>query len=210
MKLTVASMPDGDPWIGVDLDGTLAEYDGWLGDTVIGEPIKAMVDRVRDWIHQGIEVRIFTARAHNMSTAARRAIENWCALHIGHVLQITCTKDALMMALYDDKAYHVVENTGEVLSKAIARITAATNNDANSDAINDAKRDVANKTARLGRQRQAKKQLSERTKNKRDPQYQRRSADMTKRIADTQIDRANSEQKLKHLRGDKKRPIRFK
>jgi hypothetical protein len=27
-------------WIGVDLDGTLAHYDGWKGIDHIGEPIK--------------------------------------------------------------------------------------------------------------------------------------------------------------------------
>ena len=209
MRLIVASMPDGAPWIGVDLDGTLARYDGWKGDTIIGDPIPEMVERVRQWLREGKEVRIFTARAHNMSVEARLAIEAWCAKHIGHVLPITCTKDALMQEIWDDKAVHVEENTGTVLGKVLNRITAASN-DAKTDAINDAKRDVDNKSQRLGRQRAAKKQLTDTTQNKRSPDYQRRAAQMTKRIADTQVDRANSEEKLKHLRGDKKRPIRFK
>ena len=29
----------GDKWIGVDLDGTLAEWDGWHGHQHVGEPI---------------------------------------------------------------------------------------------------------------------------------------------------------------------------
>jgi len=38
---------NGRPWIGVDLDGTLAHYDGWKGPTHIGAPIHKMVQRVR-------------------------------------------------------------------------------------------------------------------------------------------------------------------
>ena len=34
-------------WIGVDLDGTLAMYDGWVGVSHIGEPVPAMLQRVR-------------------------------------------------------------------------------------------------------------------------------------------------------------------
>src|SRR6185503_6355526 len=40
-------------WIGVDLDGTLAEYDSWKGINYIGEPIPLMVSRVREWVCSG-------------------------------------------------------------------------------------------------------------------------------------------------------------
>lgn len=40
-------------WIGVDLDGTLAHYDGWKGADHIGEPIPAMVERVKQWLSEG-------------------------------------------------------------------------------------------------------------------------------------------------------------
>lgn len=49
-------------WIGVDLDGTLAHYDYWRGFDHIGEPIPLMADRVKQWLADGIEVRIVTAR----------------------------------------------------------------------------------------------------------------------------------------------------
>ena len=39
-------------WIGVDLDGTLAEYLGWQGMGHIGEPIAPMVERVKAWLAQ--------------------------------------------------------------------------------------------------------------------------------------------------------------
>ena len=48
-------------WIGVDLDGTLAKYGSWNGGQ-IGDPIPLMVERVKQWIAEGVEVRIFTAR----------------------------------------------------------------------------------------------------------------------------------------------------
>ena len=49
-------------WIGVDLDGTLAHYDGWKGVDHIGDPVPKMLMRVLDWRRQGLAVRIFTAR----------------------------------------------------------------------------------------------------------------------------------------------------
>lgn len=102
------------PWIGVDLDGTLAVYEGWKGETSIGEPVPAMVKRVRTWLAEGIEVRIVTARA-----AASRGeitfIERWCILHIGRILPVTDRKDFNMMALWDDRAVAVEKNTGRIL-----------------------------------------------------------------------------------------------
>lgn len=120
-------------WIGVDLDGTLAHYDGWQGEDHIGEPIAPMLARVKDWINDGIEVRIFTARAYNDSTAwdnraldasgmcpepmnrkeAIKVVENWCLLHIGKILPVTCTKDFQMIQLWDDRCIQVVSNTGQ-------------------------------------------------------------------------------------------------
>lgn len=32
-------------WIAVDLDGTLAEYDGWKGSAHIGNPVPKMVEK---------------------------------------------------------------------------------------------------------------------------------------------------------------------
>lgn len=49
-------------WIGVDLDGTLAIWKGHFDVLAIGDPIPAMVDRVKAWIAAGQDVRIFTAR----------------------------------------------------------------------------------------------------------------------------------------------------
>ena len=109
-------------WIGVDLDGTLAHYAGWVDELHIGAPVPPMVARVKEWLSQGREVRIFTARvtegALNLDgtrrevSHVRMAIEDWCELHIGVRLPVTNVKDYSMAELWDDRAVQVVPNTG--------------------------------------------------------------------------------------------------
>lgn len=98
-------------WIGVDLDGTLAEYGGWQGPDSIGKPIPLMLGRVKKWLERGEEVRIFTARAS--LPAQIEPVERWCRKHIGVVLPVTCMKDSGMIELWDDRAIQVIPNTGE-------------------------------------------------------------------------------------------------
>lgn len=100
-------------WIGVDLDGTLAHYAGWVGSDHIGEPIAAMVDRVKGWLANGREVRIFTARAYNAKATDITIIEDWAERHIGQRLPVTCTKDYGMIELWDDRAVRVMPNEGK-------------------------------------------------------------------------------------------------
>ncbi len=109
-------------WIGVDLDATLAHYDTFEGPAVIGEPIPAMLDRVKAWRAQGIEVRIVTARAATENNPwpeqvapALEAIEAWCLKHVGEVLPITASKDYAMIELWDDRVVQVEPNTGRML-----------------------------------------------------------------------------------------------
>jgi len=112
-------------WIGVDLDGTLARYDGWRGEDHIGEPLAPMVDHVRKLLLEGNEVRIFTARASSHGrTIERRAqninlIQNWCMEHIGVCLPVTSDKDFGMIMLYDDRATQVEFNTGRILTPVL-------------------------------------------------------------------------------------------
>lgn len=49
-------------WIAVDFDGTLAHYDHWRGPAALGAPVAPMVERVKRWLAEGREVRVFTAR----------------------------------------------------------------------------------------------------------------------------------------------------
>jgi len=107
-------------WIGVDLDGTLAEYNGWVSPTYIGPPIHKMVNRVKQWLDEGRDVRIFTARASLISAMENNAdiqdihdaIHRWCRRWIGQIIPITCEKDMHMEELWDDRCVQVVLNTG--------------------------------------------------------------------------------------------------
>jgi hypothetical protein len=111
-------------WIGVDLDGTLAKYDEWVDPLHVGEPIAPMVQRVKDWISSGIEVRIFTARVgtqkdNRVIPDVIKAIEDWCELHIGQKLPVTNMKDFGLIELWDDRAVRVKKNTGKIDSYGI-------------------------------------------------------------------------------------------
>jgi len=109
-------------WIGVDLDGTLAHYDHWRGIEHIGEPIPAMLERVKQWLADGVDVRIFTARVGDYRYEASRAyvaIEDWCEKHLGEILPITCEKDLKMFQLWDDRCVCVERNTGKILGQNV-------------------------------------------------------------------------------------------
>lgn len=97
----------GGGWIGVDLDGTLAHYDHYRGENHVGAPVDAMVKRVRKWVDEGRDVRLFTARKPHP------AIRRWMKEHLGVVLPITNTKDPHMQCLYDDRVVQVKRNAGE-------------------------------------------------------------------------------------------------
>lgn len=122
-------------WIGVDLDGTLATYGGYLGPNHIGAPIPAMVERVKRWLAAGTQVKIFTARVDGGTAAinlgnpnghefeniekVKEPIRAWCREHLGQELEITNTKDFGMVVLYDDRAVQVEMNTGRILGKEL-------------------------------------------------------------------------------------------
>lgn len=126
-------------WVGVDLDGTLAHYDGWVSSSHVGEPVPAMLQRVKLWLAAGEEVRIFTARIHPIdgcvmpgemlmfqpatprdrdAVLALRAIQDWCLAWLGVVLPVTNVKDYGMKELYDDRCVQVELNTGKLIGKS--------------------------------------------------------------------------------------------
>lgn len=105
-------------WIGVDFDGTLAHYDHWQGGFTFGKPVKAMVEKVKQALEAGYDVKIMTARVSeptaNINLEVRRAIEKWLVEEAGlPVLEITCIKDYKMIELWDDRSVRVIANTGE-------------------------------------------------------------------------------------------------
>jgi len=105
----------GSPWIGVDLDGTLARDLGSTRGDEIGSPIEPMLVRVQKWIAEGRTVKIFTARASSPRQVV--AIKEWlfsCGLPD---LEVTNVKDQRMIELWDDRCVQVTTNLGEPIGK---------------------------------------------------------------------------------------------
>jgi hypothetical protein len=86
-----------------------------------------MVQRVRQFLREGWDVRIFTARVYQDGTPesaaaaalAREAIEVWCERHVGRRLPVTNLKDTRMVELWDDRAVQVEPNTGRILGRSL-------------------------------------------------------------------------------------------
>lgn len=102
-------------WIGVDLDGTLAHHEGFTAGK-IGAPVPRMLARVKRWLAEGIEIRIFTARIadpdRRVQAKVVEDIDAWCLEHIGQRLRVTNVKDFSLVELWDDRAVQVEKNTG--------------------------------------------------------------------------------------------------
>ena len=119
-------------WYAVDLDSTLAvsESHGMPSDGSIGEPVAAVVERVKELLAQGQIVRIFTARVWPRHTDQElkytqrylQALEQefqireWSRQLFGQTLEVTCIKDPGVLEIWDDKARQVEPNTGRFLS----------------------------------------------------------------------------------------------
>ena len=107
-------------WIGVDIDGTLAKYEGWKGWDHIGDPIPETVKKVNTWLNKGIKVCIFTARTSEVSRARnnitfeqmKEVIDNWCEKNLGFKLPIKKEKDCWMLGAIDDSIVQMDKNTG--------------------------------------------------------------------------------------------------
>ncbi len=103
------------PWVGVDLDGTLAIWDNRSSLDRIGPPIPAMLSYVQRMVDNGVRVKIFTARAGDPDQIPK--IEKWLTKNGLPGLEITNVKDYYMEHLYDDRAVQVEQNTGRIISK---------------------------------------------------------------------------------------------
>lgn len=95
------------------LTGRSLNTAGWKGAEHVGAPIAVMVARVKTWLAEGKDVRVFTARAND--TDCHALIQAWCLEHLGQTLAITATKDYGMVELWDDRCVQVVPNTGLTL-----------------------------------------------------------------------------------------------
>lgn len=108
-------------WIGVDFDGTLAHYES-KQFPALGNPVLAMVSRVKAWHAQGIEVRIVTARVglrrpDNERIEQTLLIQEWCQKHLGFKPRVVCDKDFDMAVLFDDRCIQVEKNTGRLIGE---------------------------------------------------------------------------------------------
>jgi hypothetical protein len=107
------SLPTG--WIGVDLDGTLAYDSPGASAFEIGDPVPAMLERVRVMLDRKMRVKIFTARASDTEQLA--IIRKWLAKQGLPELEITNIKDYNMIRLYDDRCVQVETNTGRLITE---------------------------------------------------------------------------------------------
>lgn len=103
-------------WIGVDLDGTFAHYEKWVSIYHVGEPVPAMLERVKRWRAAGQKVKIFTARVDDGNPTTLKVIQDWSLKHVGEVLPVTNIKDSQMTELWDDRAITVEKNTGRIIA----------------------------------------------------------------------------------------------
>lgn len=111
------SLGSNEKWIGVDFDGTLAEYHGYHNILEPGKPIPDMVKRVQEWIKAGTKVKIMTARVCSLQPKSkieeqRKIITAWCEKYLEITLECTSEKDFNMIELWDNRAVGVIENTG--------------------------------------------------------------------------------------------------
>ena len=106
-------------WIGVDLDGTLAEYYGPAPG--IGPAVPAMVERIKQHLADGERVKIFTARATGSQKEVRE-VSDWSLEVFGERLEVTCQKDYGMILFYDDRARQVITNSGEIVGEEVRRL----------------------------------------------------------------------------------------
>ena len=97
--------PKDGPWIGVDLDGTLAKHDLWISKHHIGKPVPQMMKRVKMWIDRGIRVKIVTARASEADGIP--PVKSWLKKQGLPELEVTNQKDFSMIELWDDRAVQV-------------------------------------------------------------------------------------------------------
>jgi hypothetical protein len=107
-------------WIGVDLDGTLAEESrDNFHPYRIGKPIPKMLQFTKELIAAGETVKIFTARVSVTKEDHKQkiitAIQDWLEIWGLPRLEVTNIKSQGLKVLFDDRAYHVIPNTGLIV-----------------------------------------------------------------------------------------------
>lgn len=97
-----------------DFDATLAHYEsGWAAQGILGKPIPLTLERVKQKLQEGVEVRIFTARVYGSDCEKNtKSIQDWTQEYLGVRLPVTCMKDWDTLEIWDDRARSFEYNTG--------------------------------------------------------------------------------------------------
>lgn len=100
--------------IAVDLDGTLAQYDGWKGIDHIGPVIPEVANAMERAQAEGAEVHLFTARVSDPEDAAEahQVISKWAEENNFNFASITAVKHKFFTEFWDDRAIQVIKNQG--------------------------------------------------------------------------------------------------
>lgn len=100
--------------IAVDLDGTLAQYDGWKGIGHIGCVIPEVANAMERAQAEGAEVHLFTARVSDPEDAAEahQVISKWAEANHFSFASITAVKHKFFTEFWDDRAIQVIKNEG--------------------------------------------------------------------------------------------------
>ena len=105
-------------WLAVDLDGTLAIYDGWKGEEHIGDIIEPVAEKIKERVAEGWKVAIFTARVSsilsNEVSHATNVIWKWIDDNdmSQYISGITAVKGKHFIEFWDDRAIAVEKNKG--------------------------------------------------------------------------------------------------
>ena len=105
-------------WLAVDLDGTLAIYDGWKGEEHIGDIIEPVAEKIKERVAEGWKVAIFTARVSsrlsNEVSHATSVIWKWIDDNdmSQYISGITAVKGKHFIEFWDDRAIAVEKNQG--------------------------------------------------------------------------------------------------
>ncbi len=70
--------------VAIDLDGTLAKYDGWKGIEVVGDPVKKAVAFTQELKKRGHYIIIHTARLCKLNAKngkAHKVVRQWLIKH---------------------------------------------------------------------------------------------------------------------------------
>lgn len=113
MKQDTHGSTQWEPTIGVDLDGTLAEYHGWKGETHIGKPIVGMVEHILKAKAEGKKIFIFSARCTDERNA--QIIRDWMYENEIPFDGVTNVKMKEFVEIWDDRARQVPRNSGTFL-----------------------------------------------------------------------------------------------